>query len=127
MSSNNFSTVAVSELVEPAERAVHDSHPRLVDVAARGPCVGKDTQVTVLDFQPHGRHLHSAKLPGKAWASIHMVVSFLRTFLSEVIRLGLFANRGSLSGVLLMLTVLTILCTGDPSPVPTPTPTPIPF
>lgn len=127
MSSNNLATVAVSELVEPAERAVHDLHPRLVDVAARGPRVDNDTRVTVLDFQRHGRHLHSAKLPGKVWTSIHMVVSFMRTFLSEVISLVLFSGRGSLSGVLLMLTVLTALFIGDPSPVPTPTPTPIPF
>jgi hypothetical protein len=125
MSSSNLATVAVSELVEPAERAVHDLHPRLVDMAARGPRAGKDTQVTVLGFQRQGRHLHSAKSSGKVWTSIHMVVSFPRTFLSEVISLGLFSGRGSLSGALLMLAVLITLCTGDPSP--TPTPTPIPF
>ena len=127
MSPSNLATVAVSELVEPAERAVHDLHPWFVDMAARGLRVGKDTQVIVLDFQRHGRHLHSAKLPGKVWTSIHMVVSFMRTFLSEVISLGFFSGRGSLGGILLMLTVLTALCIGDPSPVPTPTPTPIPF
>jgi hypothetical protein len=127
MSSSNLATVAVSELVEPAERAVHDLHPQLVDVAARGLRVGKDTQVTVLDFQRHGRHLHSAKFPGKVWTSINMVVSFMRTFISEVISLGLFSGRGSMSVVLLMLAVLTTLYTGDPSPTPTPTPTPIPF
>jgi hypothetical protein len=124
MSSSNLATVTVSELVEPVERAVHDLHPRLVDVTARGSRVGKDIQVTVLNFQRHGQRLHSTKLLGKARASIHTVASFMRTFLSEVISLGLVSGRGSLGGVLLILTVLTALWIGDPGPVPTPTPIP---
>jgi len=124
MSSNDLATVTVSEIVEPVKRAGHDLHPRLVDVAARGPLVGKFPQAAALGFE---RHRNSGKLLRQIETLIHMVVSVARTFSSGVIRLGLFAGSGGLSKALLTLVVLTILCVGDPSPTPTPTPTPIPF
>lgn len=111
MSSNNLATVAV---FEPAERAVRDLHTRFVDVVARGLRVAKNTQMRALNLQRHGRHLDSAKLPGKVRTSMHMAM----------IKLDLFSGRGSLGGVLLMLAVLITLNAGDPSPVPTPIPIP---
>jgi hypothetical protein len=56
--------------------------------------------------------------------SIHVMISLGRTSLVEVIRWGVCG--GGVSGITLMLIVLTILITGDPNP-PSPTPTPLPF
>jgi len=59
--------------------------------------------------------------------SIHVMISLGRTSLVEVIRWGVCAGSGGgVSGITLMLVVLTILITGDPNP-PSPTPTPLPF
>jgi len=53
---------------------------------------------------------------------IHVIVSFVRTFLDKVIRLGVCAvSSGGVSGALLTLTVLTIL-TRQPNPTPVPSP-----
>lgn len=63
---------------------------------------------------------------GKVGASIHVIVSFGRSFLNEVISLRLCAGiGGGVSGALLTFAVLAILTAGQPTP--TPTPAPLPF
>ena len=120
MSSKKLVTVAVFELDASVEVAGQDPRPRLADVATRGPLVGKGSQTKRSE-----RNCDSVEPLRRIDASIHMIVSFARNFLSELIRLGLRAGSGSLSGVLLTLVLLIILGVGNPTP--TPTPTPIPF
>ncbi len=68
-------------------------------------------------------HNLTTELLKKMGASRHAVISFVRTFLNEVICLGFCAGRG-VSGTLLTLAVLTILFAGDHSLAPPP---PVPF
>lgn len=106
MSSKSVVTVVVPELAEMA--------------------VGKDPQVVVQGFECPGRHRGPVELLEKIGASMHVTISFVRTFLSKAIGWGFrTGNGGGLSGTLLTLAVLTILYFGDPNP--TPTPIPIPF
>lgn len=66
-------------------------------------------------------HNLTNELLEKVRASIHAAVASGRTFLSEVIKLGVCAGSGG-SGTLLTLAVLITIIAGNPSPTPTPLP-----
>jgi hypothetical protein len=68
----------------------------------------------------------TAELLEKVRALIHSIVSLRRTFLNEVITLGLYTvnGRGTIVA-LLTLAVLITFTAQEPSPTPTPIPLPI--